>query len=289
MPGEVRKKRCICGRSKRMPLCDGSHREDGWRCGVPSDERAALAFAASHSLTNLAERLAHRTGGVALHRVGGSLRCERLVLLTDGQDVAALAEQAGQVSAEERRVVAVGVPPEVIQWAFPNATCVGVEGGDSSQVWSAVERAIEQDETQPPEARVRPRVFLSHATADEGRLLPLIEGLRGNYGLEVFVCADSIRSGEDWQRKIDSTLRTSDLFLFVNSEAARESTFCAFEAGMAVAKGKPIHVVTLDGAQIPMHLQHLQALDVERLRVRRPWLSSSDAILEAMLSLLLVP
>jgi len=288
MPAEVRKKRCICGRSTRMPLCDGSHKEDGWRCGVPSDERASLGFAASHSLSNLAERLAHRFGGVALHRVGGDLRCERLVLLTDGQDVAALAQQTAQVVTDERSVVAVGIPAEVIQWAFPDASCVGVDGGDSAQVWSAVERALEREPPEHQRARPRPRVFLSHATADEGRLLPLIEGLRGNYQLDVFVCADSIRSGEDWQKRIDDALRDSDLFLFVNSAVARDSTFCAFEAGLAVGKEKPLHVLSLDGAALPMHLQHLQALDVERLRMRRPWLSPSDAILEAMLSLLLV-
>jgi hypothetical protein len=52
---------------------------------------------------------------------------------------------------------------------------------------------------------------------------------------------------------------------------------------MALALGKPIHVISLDGQPPPAHLQHLQAIDADRLQRRKPWLTRQDALLEASL------
>jgi hypothetical protein len=288
MPSSQRKKRCICGRSSTPPLCDGSHRDEGWVCGTPTDEWSEVGFVASHSLTNLAERLAHRTSGLAVHRLQGSLHCDRLFILTDGQDVAALHRQLERVESPHHVVIAVGCDPEVIRWAFERALCVGVSGADTAQLWAEVERIVGSPtgDNQPGEDLPRPRIFLSHAVADEDRLLPLIEGLRRNYRLDIFLCADSIRYGDAWKETIKTQVIRSDVFLFINSAAARKSTFCAFEAGMALALGKPVSLLNLDGAELPLFLQDIQASDVLRLRNSRPWLSPSDAILEAILGLL---
>lgn len=288
MAPSLRKKRCVCGRSSAYPLCDGSHQDEGWVCGAPADDWAELGFVASHSLTNLAERLAHRLGGLALHRLDGSLRCERLFILTDGQDVAALRRQIERAEANRHVVIAVECDPEVMRWAFEEADCVGVAAEDTAQLWAEAERVVtssEETKTEgPPSAR--PQVFMSHAVADEARLLPLIEGLRRNFGLDIFVCADSIRYGDAWKETITTELGRSDVFLFVNSEAARVSTFCAFETGLAVALERPVALLNLDGAALPLFLQEIQASDVVRLQASRPWLSSNDAILEAILGLL---
>jgi hypothetical protein len=185
-------------------------------------------------------------------------------------------------------VIALGCDPEVVQWAFDGALCVGVSGEETGQIWAEVERVVGSvtGDLQFGRDVARPRVFLSHAVADEDRLLPLVEGLRRNYRLDIFLCADSIRYGEDWKETIRTEIDRSDLFLFVNSAAARKSTFCAFEAGMALALGRPTSLLNLDGAELPLFLQDLQASDVVRLRANRPWLSPSDAILEATLGLL---
>ena len=82
---------------------------------------------------------------------------------------------------------------------------------------------------------------------------------------------------------IQDHLKRCDLCLFVASEASRDSVFCAFEAGMALALGKPIHLISLDGQSPPVHLQHLQAIDANRLQRRKPWLTPQDALLEASL------
>ena len=95
--------------------------------------------------------------------------------------------------------------------------------------------------------------------------------------------ADSIDPGTDWQAVIRRELRSRDLFLFISSKASKGSAFCAFEAGVATALDKPIRIVSLDGGSPPTHLQKIQAMDVKRLRMRKPWLRPTEAVYEACL------
>ena len=267
-----------------MPLCDGSHRSEGWECSGDTTEVVRFAFAANDNLRNLADRLAHRFQGRSLHSAADSARCERLVLVTDGQDVDALRRISAAVRRTETLVLCIGMDPSVLGWAFPEAICVGIEDETGPLLWTRVQEAV--SESSPAAAVERPRVFLSHSVLDEQELFPSIEALRNHFGLELFVCADSIPSGSGWHEEIRRRLEACDLFLFVGSEAAAASAFCAFEAGMAFALNKPIHVLSLDGSPPPTHLQSIQAVDVVRLRARKPWLTHADAILEACLTTL---
>jgi hypothetical protein len=71
--------------------------------------------------------------------------------------------------------------------------------------------------------------------------------------------------------------------LFVLSDASRRSTFCAFEAGQAMARDIPIGLVAIDDTSPPAYLQHLQVIEVKRLHARRPWLSRGEVLIEAMI------
>ena len=77
--------------------------------------------------------------------------------------------------------------------------------------------------------------------------------------MQLFTCADSIRSGSDWQATIRQYLAETEVFLSVASEPANRSVFCAFESGFAQAREIPVHIVDLDGGGPPSHLSHLQA------------------------------
>ena len=284
MSGGRRGKRCVCGRSGRMPLCDGSHRSEGWECSVDTADLVRFAFAANDNLRNLADRLAHRFKGQSLQSAAETIRCERLVLVTDGQDVDVLRRIAKAVQRVETLVLCIGMAPSVLGWAFPEADCVGIEADSGPLLWSQVEDAVAQ---AVPAAEVhRPRVFLSHSVQDEESLFPIIDALRDHFGLELFVCADSIPSGSGWHEEIRRQVEGCDLFLFISSAAAASSSFCAFEAGIAFALNKSVHVLSLDGTPPPLHLQSIHAIDVERLQARKPWLTHGDALLEACLTAL---
>ncbi len=288
MSTQRRGKRCICGRSQKMPLCDGAHRTDGWQCDAADSSVAPVTFAASYSLRNLADRLANRYQGQALHGTNATVVTHRLVLLTDGHDIERLHEITSKVTTDEVIVLSTGAAAESAKWAFPNADCRIVQDGDNLTLWTRTVAALEAT-GQAFQTRDTPRLFLAHSVADEQRLFPVIDCLRTQYQLPIFVCADSIPPGSDWQREIQEQLDQCDRMLFMASENANQSTFCAFETGLATALQKDIHVINLDGSRLPQHLQQIQATDVQRLLARKPWLTEQDGLLEACLESALLP
>jgi len=282
------KKRCICGRSTLLPLCDGSHAREGWRCGEARGVDVPLVFLASPSLVNVAERLAHRFEGVSANAVSEPLRAEQLVVISDGHAVAELKRQLGRITHERLTLIAVDQDPGALAWAFGDAELRGRADSAAPNLWGQIEALVSAPSAVTDEP-VKPVVFLSHAVADEAAIYPAVRALREHYGLEVFVCADSIPAGSAWRREIDAELARCDVFLVLASEHANASVFCAFEAGCAVGLNKPIRVVCLDGQGPPAPLQDIQGSDVRRLLARKPWLEPSDAILEACLEAVRAP
>jgi hypothetical protein len=276
------KKRCVCGQSMAMPLCDGKHRTEGWNCGEMTTELVPIAFVASANLRNLADRLAHRFNGVSLNAVDGDIRSERLVILADGHNLERLTQRSERCQAREQTLIGVGVNPRVLQWAFPRAGFLRVSDHPIESLWHVVESAV-LTKPEPTLPIARPSVFLSHSAEDEGALYPVLNVLREQLRVKVFLCADSIPAGAVWRQEIRKHLDSCDLFLYIASERSNGSVYCSFEAGMAAALGKRIRVVSLDGSPPPAHLADIQATAVPRLMQRKPWLSRSDAILEATL------
>ena len=276
-------RRCICGRSAHLPLCDGSHAAEGWSCETLPAARHPRIYAAGPHHHTVADRLAHARRGGALHRLRGPVEAELLVIITDGADLDDLAPALARVRAERRRVVVLGADPALVGAAFPGASVVWVPQADHPAVlWRQLVAALDQPE-QARASTPAPTVFLSHATADETRLQPAIEALR-RVGVSVFSCGDSIPGGTRWWDHIRAALHAADRFVLVLSPAARASTWCAFEAGAAMAWDKPIQLVSLDGAPPPSFLAHLQMQDVGRIQALRPWLTADEALIEALLA-----
>lgn len=283
---QTAKKRCVCGRSTSFPLCDGSHQNQGWQCSVVAQVPANMVFVAGPHLVNLADRLAHRFGGVSLNAINGEIRTASLVILCDGADVQWLHNQISRVEAEQVRVIGVGVSIEVLQWAFPDYPCVTISDEKSTSLWRLVVSEVSTEPEKRNTKNVPPKVFVSHAVADEGLLFPVLDVLRKQYGVELFVCADSIPVGDTWHDEIRRQLSTCDVFLLISSPAVVKSTYCAFEVGIATALDKPIRVIALQEDATPSYVAHLQGICVERLLLRKPWLSPDEGLLDAMLDIL---
>jgi len=244
------------------------------------------AFLASPHLRNLADRLAHRFQGTSLHAATGPVRARRLVILTDGIGIDAIKANLDRVHVEEIFVIGVGIDEAALSWAFENARFAKVPAEPHTVLWAAAQRQIEgEDPWAGP--TVRPKVFLSHGVADEGLIFPALAALREQYGVDPFVCADSIQPGTNWRGEILDHLRRCDVFLLLCSKAVSSSVYCAYEAGMAAGLGKEIRVISIDGGAVPVHLADAQAIDIPRLRDRKPWLTQGDALLDAMLAALL--
>jgi hypothetical protein len=268
-----------------MPLCDGSHKAAGWRCGDVSGDVAPLAFLASANLRNLADRLAHRFEAVSLNAVTGPLRCERLVILADGHNLEWLRQVSQRTEASNISLITIGMDSALAQWAFPEASCQALDDIPTQALWVAVESAVllAPKVTTP---RPRPTVFISHSSQDEAAIFPVLRVVREQLGVTVFLCADSIPAGAPWREEIRRNLTQCDLYLYIASESANNSVYCGFETGVASALDKTIRIVSVDGSPPPTHLSDVQATLVPRLMALKPWLNRSDAILEACLEAL---
>lgn len=84
--------------------------------------------------------------------------------------------------------------------------------------------------------------FMSHAVADEGLIVPVVERLRDLYGAQLFLCGDSIPTGSNWQHSIMEGLRGADVFVLLLSAAVKRSHFCSYEVGYAMGTGKDVKV-----------------------------------------------
>jgi hypothetical protein len=281
----VAAKRCICGRSKAFPLCDGAHAAESWRCSARRGVRTPWCFVAGPQNENIAERLAAELGGVAAHATEPPIVAERLVALTEGYDLEHVRRLVEDVAAETRRALALGGHAGAVAAALEGWDVCSVEAS-GLELWPAILGAVLAT-ARAEEAAAAPRAlapaFLSHAVADEATLLGPVGYLRRVYGAELFLCADSIEQGSVWHEAIAAELRTRPRFVLVLSSAAARSTFCAFEVGYALALGRKPALVSLDGTPPPSYVQHLQVVDLERRRAARPWLRRDEALTEALL------
>lgn len=271
--------RCVCGRSTKFPLCDGDHGGADWSCSAGAS--IGTVVVATRHLRSVGERLAHHLGGVVLHGLAGPVVADRALLLTDGTELDTLKALCETVTATHTEALAIDVPGGAIHAAL-GIPVRSVPAHEPLQLWRALLQSLEE----PVDTAPLRRAFLSHAVADEARLEPVVAYLRSTIGAELFVCADSIPGGADWRASIVASLERAEVFVLLVSEASVRSTYCAFEAGYALAKGLPMRTVLLDAVAPPPFLAHLQALDLPRLQARRPWLSADEALAEGLLAVL---
>ena len=189
---------------------------------------------------------------------------------------------SARVRARQTLVLVVGADVVLVGAAFPGARLVPVADADHVGVlWANLLAAL--DAPGSPAPAEAPRLFLSHATADEAHLMPAVAALRA-LGIEVFLCGDSIPQGSRWWDEIRAALQACDRFLLVLSASSVDSTWCAFEAGAALAWDKPVQLISLDGSLPPSFLAHLQMQDLPRIQRLRPWLDAEDALVEALVA-----
>ena len=279
------RKRCICGRSSTMPICDGSHRSEDWSCRVEPQARAPWCFVASPHNENLAERLAAKYQGIAAHTTDEPLRAERIVVLTEGTDLDHVKRVAKGIDAPTRRAIALNIDAGLVAPAFDGWSVQSVRGSNL-ELWGAVRKALGSDAPMSQVPRKLGGAFLSHAVSDEKTLAQPIAYVRKHFNADLFVCTDSIGSGKVWHDEIVSQLRARDRFVLMLSSATTASTFCAFEVGFAAALEKQIALISLDGSRPPSYVQHLHMVDLQRRRSASPWLTEHDALLDAFLEVL---
>ncbi len=193
--------RCICGLSKAFPICDGSHRSQGWSCSVTPGERAAFAFIAGPHHENLAERLAAELGGVAVHTREGSLQANQLVAITDGTDLGSVTAMVERVQAPSKLALALNLSPQWLSNVFPQWSTRQVDA-QGLALWDAVLAALAGPEGSEAEGAILARAFISHAVADEGLIVEPLDYLRHHYRADLFLCADSIDAGRVWHDEI---------------------------------------------------------------------------------------
>ena len=111
----------------------------------------------------------------------------------------------------------------------------------------------------------------------------MIDYLSNFFHADLFTCGESIAPGENWHATILEALRSKDRFIYMLSSASLDSHFCSFEIGMAAALCKPTSLISLDGSRPPAFVQHIQCVDLERVRRQKPWLERADLVLEELI------
>ena len=280
-------KRCICGNSSLFPICDSSHRSKNWDCRGRPGKVTEWCFVAGPHNENLAAKLGAEFRGIAADAVTGEISAERLVVISDGIDLDSVLRLTSRVNAQKRMAVAVNVDAVMLANAFPDWPIRAVRADNSIELWQQIRAVCASDAkiTRPKPIQLQP-AFLAHAVADEPLIQQPIDYLRRFYDADIFVCADSIPSGVIWHEQILSHLEERELFVFLVSRASLASTFSAFETGHAMALGKSVALISLDGSPPPAFVQHIQMADLERMRRLQPWLDPEEVLLEALLQTL---
>ena len=280
------RKRCVCGGSAKLPFCDGSHQSAKWSC-KGEEAKTEILVAASPILYSYAERLAHFLGGQACHQ-SSQLSAKKLIRLIDIH----VCRPAPHIQAEHVLNISIGVPLQLLVQAIPMHEAITyLEDDEPSLLWRSLKSKCKQEESWEAYPLKRdftelPILFLSHAILDEAILMNPIAKLRDYFGLNIFVCADSLVAGGRWRDDIQIALDRSDLMLVAFSKHLRRSTFCAYEIGYAHGKGIKTIAISLDGTAPPEYLSHLQCIDLSRRQVLMPWYTQQDLLIFVTMELL---
>lgn len=248
---------------------------------------AQACFVAAPALENLAEKLAAEHKAWAVHRSLESVQCEWAYLLCEGADIESLKTLLARVRSQKLIIFCLNMAPELLTKAFPEAGLVAIEGSDLVAIEAGLHEWLGREDKRverPKQALARHSLFVSHAVQDEAQIQPVVDELRQVFGLELFLCADSIATGEAWHEVILSRLRSCEMFVLLLSQHSKNSTFCAFEVGFAMARGLPIAVISLDGEAPPAFIQPYQMDCVVRTQARKPWLNEEQVLLDLVLN-----
>ncbi|MEM7114194.1 MAG: TIR domain-containing protein [Chloroflexota bacterium] len=282
-------KLCVCGRSDNFPLCDNSHEEEGWSCAADRSWNR-LGFCASFRYQNLARKLASHYQAALVLPGEPQHVVERLITIVDGTDLHYPIAIQPQIQARQHWVVSLGSASGLLSTRLNASRVIDLSHISALQAFSHIRQVVDGDELGDEtvgktavSTTTLNSAFISHAVKDEGLLLPAVHYLRDTFQADLFLCADSIPTGSNWQDSIYTALRQQSQFVVILTKAVLASHFCAFEIGMAYALNKPILILSLDGSRPPAFIQHIQAIDLPRIAQQKPWLTLADILLEELL------
>ncbi len=283
-------KLCVCGRSQTYPLCDNSHQDEDWSCATASAPKVSHGFCAPYRYQNLAMKLAAHYDGVSigLQDEDDAPGLEHLVILVDGSDARGTLKIGASLRYERCTIVCFGHGGALLERHLPGAQVLELALDTAPSAFGLIRRVLDGQETVAFEqAKGARTAFLSHAVADEALLMPAVESLQTQYGVDLFTCAEAIPTGARWHDAIMDALRDKEVFVVLLSQAFARSTFCAFEVGCAYGLGKPMVAISLDGSAPPAFIQHLQMVDLPRQHQRRPWMTPTELLTDALLGAVL--
>lgn len=104
-----------------------------------------------------------------------------------------------------------------------------------------------------------PPYFISYKVSEASTSAKALHESLGSRG---FLCEESISTGDEWKRKIESALRAAPVFFALETLSYHQSEFCKVELAYAVAAGKKImRVLLVDRSKLrlcPSWLDELQ-------------------------------
>lgn len=269
-------KRCICKRSTRYPLCDGTHTNQSW-CGEKNIGQITCLVIASPALSSLAEWWATVVNGKTITETTDAIRdtVEEIWVLSDGIQLPLLKLLIEQIPHKTERWVHTDRQPVIPKdWINPhNQSHYHLPPDfDLNTLYPHKLESIQPTLVTPR------RIFISHAVSDEGSILPILSQLEGLFDLQFFICS-KIPSQANWYSEIEQHLRDCDIVWTFLSTAFSQSTFCAFEIGMTRALKKNLILFSIDGSTPPAYLQHLQMYSLPRVQSHYPWLSETETLI----------
>jgi len=89
-------------------------------------------------------------------------------------------------------------------------------------------------------------IFLSHSTEDK-EIAGMIKKKLDPFGIDVFLAHEDIEGGTDWTPRLHSEIKTCEIFIILLSTNYHASNFTDQELGMALAYGKPLIPISIDG------------------------------------------
>ncbi|HUG14590.1 MAG TPA: toll/interleukin-1 receptor domain-containing protein, partial [Thermomicrobiales bacterium] len=100
-----------------------------------------------------------------------------------------------------------------------------------------------------------PFVFVSYASQDRERVLPIVETLRAA-GITVWLDQHAIDGGANWGREIADAIEGCSAFLLMSSAASLASRNVRQEIAIAWKYGRPYLPLLLDATPIPREIEY---------------------------------
>ncbi len=97
---------------------------------------------------------------------------------------------------------------------------------------------------------------------------------------EVFMDVEQLKGGDDWEKKLESEIRQSDIFLyFVTSYATRPDGYCRNELSFALSLKKKIIPLMISYEPLPLSICRLQYIDLQNINSDKHLVSKIEQII----------